>query len=284
MTRVFAVAWALGDGCGASWLDYVSFKSDFLRALRNSPLTIVAAAVVILLILAALFAPLIAPYTPFDPASLELFDGRTPPMQPNVYTGNRFWLGADDQGRDVFSTILYGMRISLLVGFSAVCLAAVIGVTLGLVSGYIGGWVDALIMRIADVQVTFPSILIALMIFGVARELTPVEQREEAAILITDPLYRAIRVGAICADGTRRYAGGKREAVRGRSAASWPQPAGHTLPPYFAQCAQFGAGYWHYSAGARDYRRSDPLLSRRWRAADKALAGDAHSHRPGLSV
>ena len=162
----------------------ISFKSDFLRALRNSPLTIVAAAVVILLILAALFAPLIAPYTPFDPASLELFDGRTPPMQPNVYTGNRFWLGADDQGRDVFSTILYGMRISLLVGFSAVCLAAVIGVTLGLVSGYIGGWVDALIMRIADVQVTFPSILIALMIFGVARELTPVEQREEAAILV----------------------------------------------------------------------------------------------------
>jgi peptide/nickel transport system permease protein len=162
----------------------ISFKSDFLRALRNSPLTIAAAAVVILLILAALFAPLIAPYTPFDPASLELFDGRTPPMQPNVYTGNRFWLGADDQGRDVFSTILYGMRISLLVGFSAVCLAAVIGVTLGLVSGYIGGWVDALIMRIADVQVTFPSILIALMIFGVARELTPVEQREEAAILV----------------------------------------------------------------------------------------------------
>ena len=162
----------------------ISFKSDFLRALRNSPLTIAAAAVVLLLILAALFAPLIAPYTPFDPASLELFDGRTPPMQPNVYTGNRFWLGADDQGRDVFSTILYGMRISLLVGFSAVCLAAVIGVTLGLVSGYIGGWVDALIMRIADVQVTFPSILIALMIFGVARELTPVEQREEAAILV----------------------------------------------------------------------------------------------------
>jgi len=162
----------------------ISFKSDFLRALRNSPLTIAAAAVVILLILAVLFAPLIAPYTPFDPASLELFDGRTPPMQPNVYTGNRFWLGADDQGRDVFSTILYGMRISLLVGFSAVCLAAVIGVTLGLVSGYIGGWVDALIMRIADVQVTFPSILIALMIFGVARELTPVEQREEAAILV----------------------------------------------------------------------------------------------------
>jgi peptide/nickel transport system permease protein len=117
---------------------------------------VVSFCVVVVLVLAALLAPLIAPHDPFDPGTLNLMNGFTPPMTPNAFTGDSFWLGTDDQGRDVFSTILYGMRISLFVGFSAVLLAMVIGVTLGLFAGYVGGWLETLIMRIADVQLTFP--------------------------------------------------------------------------------------------------------------------------------
>lgn len=160
------------------------FQSDFFRALMRSPVTIVALILVIILVTSAVFAPLIAPHTPFDPASLNLMDGFSKPMQPNAFTGNTYLLGTDDQGRDVFSTILYGLRISLLVGAAAVGLALVLGVTLGLVSGFVGGWVDSLIMRIADIQMTFPSILVALLIFGVAKGLTPVDQRDNVALLV----------------------------------------------------------------------------------------------------
>ena len=93
-------------------------------------------------------------------------------------------LGTDDQGRDLFSAILYGLRVSLFVGFSAVMLALFIGVSLGLIAGYIGGWVDSTIMRIADIQMTFPSILIAMLIFGVTRGVLPPDQRDELAIFV----------------------------------------------------------------------------------------------------
>ena len=93
-------------------------------------------------------------------------------------------LGTDDQGRDLFSAILYGLRVSLFVGFSAVLLAMLIGVSLGLIAGYLGGWVDTVIMRIGDIQVTFPSILIAMLIFGVTRGMLPPDQRDELAIFV----------------------------------------------------------------------------------------------------
>ena len=105
-------------------------------------------------------------------------------MTPNEFTGSVFMLGTDDQGRDLFSAILYGLRVSLFVGFSAVMLALIIGVSLGLIAGYIGGWVDSFIMRIADIQVTFPSILIAMLIFGVTRGVLPPDQRDELAIFV----------------------------------------------------------------------------------------------------
>ena len=112
---------------------------------------------------------LIAPQNPFDPKSLNLMHGFTAPMTPNSFTGEAFVLGTDDQGRDVFSTILYGMRISLFVGVAAVTFAMILGITLGLLAGYLGGWTETVIMRVADVQLTFPSILIAMLIFGIAR-------------------------------------------------------------------------------------------------------------------
>ena len=167
--------------------------ADRIRALRNSdvtysflhsPVAVIAAAVVAAIIFGAVFAPWIAPYDPFNPATLNLMDGFSRPMVKNQITGNLYWLGADDQGRDVFSAILYGARISLFVGFASVLFALLLGVGLGLLAGYRGGWADALIMRIADVQLSFPSILVALLIFGVTRGFIPPTAREAAAMWV----------------------------------------------------------------------------------------------------
>jgi len=159
-------------------------QSDLFYSFKRSPVAVISAVVVLVLVLAAVFAPLIAPTNPFDPATLNLMNGFTPPMQPNAFTGQTFMFGTDDQGRDVFSTILYGMRISLFVGLAAVLFAMVLGITLGLISGYVGGWVETIIMRTADVQLTFPSILVAMLIFGVAKGVTPVEYRDQMAIWV----------------------------------------------------------------------------------------------------
>ena len=161
-----------------------ALDSDLFYAFKRSPVAMVSAVVATLLILSAVFAPLIAPTNPFDPSSLNLMNGFTPPTAPNAFTGETFLLGTDDQGRDVFSTILYGMRISLFVGFAAVLFAVVLGIFLGLLAGYFGGWADSFIMRAADVQLTFPSILVAMLIFGIAKGITPVENRDQMAIWV----------------------------------------------------------------------------------------------------
>lgn len=163
---------------------YRMWDSDIAYSFRHSPLAIISGLVAALIVLSAIFAPLIAPTNPYDPASLNLMDGFTPPMQENAFTGNAFLLGTDNQGRDVLSTILYGARISLFVGVSAVLFAMILGITAGLLAGYRGGWVDSMLMRIADVQLSFPSILIALLIFGVARGFIPPSQREAMAIWV----------------------------------------------------------------------------------------------------
>ena len=160
------------------------WDSDIGFSFRRSPITIVSAVVVLFIGFCAVFAPFIAPTNPFDPASLNLMDGFSKPMEPNEFTGNVFILGTDDQGRDVLSTILYGSRISLFVGFSAVIFSMVLGVSLGLIAGYRGGWLDTLIMRVADVQLTFPSILIALLVFGIVRGLVPPAMRNDVAMWI----------------------------------------------------------------------------------------------------
>jgi peptide/nickel transport system permease protein len=159
-------------------------NSDFLYAYRTSPVALISSVIVLLLVGGAVFASFIAPTNPFDMASLNLMNGFTPPMTPNQFTGDQFLLGTDDQGRDLYSAILYGLRVSLFVGFSAVLLAMALGIVLGLLAGYRGGWLDTLIMRFADVQVTFPSILIAMLIYGVARGLIPPEDRGDLAIYV----------------------------------------------------------------------------------------------------
>jgi len=144
--------------------------SDIFYSFRRSKLTVVAAGIALVLMLAAIFAPLLAVQNPFDPAQLDLLNSRISPLW-TAEGQTPFLLGTDEQGRDVFSAILYGMRISLIVGLLGVGLAAVLGIGLGLIAGYVGGAVDSLIMRVADVQLTFPAILIALLIDGVVKSL-----------------------------------------------------------------------------------------------------------------
>ena len=145
-----------------------AIDSDLFYSFRRSKLTMLAAAVTLLFFLLAIFASVVAVQNPFDPAQLQLINSRIPPLW--LTDGQApFLLGTDEQGRDVLSAILYGLRISLIVGVLGVLFSGVLGIVLGLVAGYIGGAIDSLIMRIADVQLTFPAILIALLINGVVK-------------------------------------------------------------------------------------------------------------------
>jgi len=154
---------------------------DLAYSFRHSPVAIAAAAMTVICVGGALLAPWIAPYNPFDPASLDLNNAFSPPAW-RASGAQHFLLGTDDQGRDVLSTIMYGARISLGVGAASVLFSLVVGVTLGLLSGYLGGRVDAVVMRVADIQLSFPAILIALLVDGVARVAVPAELHDNIAI------------------------------------------------------------------------------------------------------
>ena len=135
-------------------------------------MAIVAAVLAFICMFCAVFAPWVSPHNPFDLASLELSDARLPPAW-EADGRAKYLLGTDDQGRDILSALMYGARISLFVGFAAVLLSVVVGVSLGLLSGFVGGRIDAFIMRVCDVMLSFPSILVALLIDGVGRALFP---------------------------------------------------------------------------------------------------------------
>jgi peptide/nickel transport system permease protein len=157
------------------------FASDLVYGFRRSPIAMASAFVAVLLILAGALAPWIAPHDPTDLATLSLLDSFKPPWpsQDAEWTNP---LGTDAQGRDVLSAIMYGMRISLLVGFCSVVIAVALGIVVGLAAGYIGGSVDAILMRIADVQLTFPAILTALMINGIAGAALPKTMRDQLQV------------------------------------------------------------------------------------------------------
>jgi peptide/nickel transport system permease protein len=159
------------------------FDSDLWHSFSRSPVTVASAIVAFVCIAGAAFAPWLAPHNPFDLATLNLMDAFKPPVWEE--DGDpAFLLGTDNQGRDVLSAIMFGARISLVVGIAAVVFATVLGVLLGLLAGYLGGTVDAVLMRIADIQLTFPSILVALLIDGVARALLPRDLHGEVAIYV----------------------------------------------------------------------------------------------------
>ncbi len=157
--------------------------SDIFYSFRRSPVTVVAAVITVTYILGTIFAPWIAPHNSYDLTSLSLLDAFLPPAWIEGGTTN-FLLGTDDQGRGILSTIIWGSRLSLGVGFAAVIFSGILGTALGLISGSAGGRVDAFIMRVAEVQLTFPAILIALLVDGVSRGLMNVYEAEAMAIYV----------------------------------------------------------------------------------------------------
>ena len=207
--------------------------NDIVWSFLHSPGAIIAATITVVAILACGFAPLIAPFDPFDPAQISLWDGKLPPAW--VEGGQpQYLLGTDNQGRDMLSTILYGGRLSILVGLAAVCLGMVLGVTLGVVSGYVGGVTDAVIMRIADVQLTIPGILLAILINGIGRAFLPLELREEFAIYVviiaiglTDwPQFARVTRGATMVEANKEYV----QAARIIGLPGWLIMLRHILP------------------------------------------------------
>jgi peptide/nickel transport system permease protein len=154
-------------GMLSRWLD-----SDVGHSFKTSPVAIGAAIVAFVCVFCAVFAGVIAPHNPFDLTTLELSNAHRPPAGSEAATMS-FVLGTDDQGRDILSALMYGARISLAVGLVSVILSVLIGVTLGLLAGYLGGWIDSFLMRLCDVMLSFPPILVALLIAGVGRAMFP---------------------------------------------------------------------------------------------------------------
>ena len=173
------------------------FDGDVWWSFKRHPLVIVAAITALICILGSAFAPWLSPHNPFDLKTINLLDAFTPPSW--IVNGRpQFVFGTDDQGRDVLSTIMHGSRITLLVSICAVMLSMMIGISLGLVSGYVGGKLDAFIMRVADIQLSFPAILIALLIDGVARAVVGKEYHDQIAVYVL--------IFAIAASGWVQYA------------------------------------------------------------------------------
>ena len=207
--------------------------NDIMWSFLSSPGAMAAAVVSSIIILACLFAPLIAPFDPFDPAQISLWDGKLPPSWAEGGQ-SQYVLGTDNQGRDMLSTILYGGRLSILVGLAAICLGMVMGVTLGVIAGYVGGATEAVIMRLADVQLTIPGILLAILINGVGRASLPLELREEFAIYVviiaiglTDwPQFARVARGATLVEANKEYV----QAARIIGLPSWLIMLRHILP------------------------------------------------------
>jgi peptide/nickel transport system permease protein len=173
------------------------WDGDLAWSWRHTPVAMLATFLLTGLLVAAFGAPWIAPHNPFDLATIDLLDALKPPVWLADGT-TKYLLGTDSQGRDMLSALMYGTKVSLLIGLAAVAGAMSLGIVLGLISGYAGGRIDALIMRVADVQLSFPAILIALLIDGVARAVVPGDMHEVIAF--------PVLVGAIALAGWPQYA------------------------------------------------------------------------------
>jgi len=159
------------------------YDTDIGYNFFNSKIAIISSSIFLLIFLCSFFAGIVAPYNPFDPASVSLMDAFTPPIWSDGGSAS-FFLGTDQQGRDMFSTMIYGSRISLIVGFASIMFAMTLGVFLGVTAGYIGGRYEIIVMRITDVQLTIPTILMALLIDGIARAIISQSMHNEMAIYV----------------------------------------------------------------------------------------------------
>jgi peptide/nickel transport system permease protein len=195
----------------------------FIAAFVADPLAVAGLLLLAAIILLALLAPLVSPQNPYDLAQLDVLDGRLPPGSASA-TGMHYWLGTDDQGRDMLSAILYGLRISLVVGASSTLIALAIGVSLGLLAGYARGRVEALIMRVADIQLSFPAILIALILLAVLGQ--GIFKIIAALVTVQWAYYaRTVRSAALVESG-KEYV----EAARGLALSPTRIVFGHLLP------------------------------------------------------
>ena len=211
----------------ARWLD-----SDVGHSFRSSPVAMVAALIAFVCVFCAAFAGWVSPHNPFDLSALELSDARLPPSwRPDGVS--KYLLGTDDQGRDILSAVIYGARISLVVGIASVMLSMALGVALGLLSGFRGGWIDALLMRLCDVMLSFPPILVALLIAGVGRALFPNAHESLAfgvlilSISLTGWVQYARTVrGSTLVERNKEYV----QAARVTGVAPWRIMVRHVLP------------------------------------------------------
>ena len=211
----------------ARWWD-----GDVAYSFRRSPTAIVAAVVGLVCVFCAVFAPWVAPHNPLDLTTLELSDARLPPFWMEGGS-TRYWLGTDDQGRDILSALMYGARISLVVGLASVLLSVLVGVALGLIAGFRGGWVDGFLMRVCDVMLSFPAILIALLVAGVAHAKFPDAGASVAfgvliiAIALTGWVQYARTVrGSTMVERGKEYV----QAARVTGVAPWRIMLKHVLP------------------------------------------------------
>ena len=156
-------------------------KSYFWYSFKRSKIAIISFCVLVLMISVGILAPLLAPYNPFDPANIDIINSEIPPAWTEE--GSReFLLGTDIQGRDLLSTMIYGLRLSIIIGCGAVLLQALLGVLVGLIAGYIGGKIDALLMRIADIQLSFPYLMVAIFISAIFQVFFGIGRYEELAV------------------------------------------------------------------------------------------------------
>ncbi len=208
------------------------WQGDVGYSFRHSPLAVAAALVALVCVVCSVFAGYIAPHNPFDLATLELGDSRLPPAWVAGGT-SKYLLGTDNQGRDILSALMYGARISLVVGCASVVLSVLIGVTLGLLAGFLGRWVDTALMRLCDVMLSFPAILVALLIAGVGRALFPNAQGSLAfgvliiSITLTGwvPYARTVR-GSTLVERNKEYV----QAARVTGVSSFRIMRRHVLP------------------------------------------------------
>ena len=159
------------------------YDTDIGYSFFNSKIAIISSSIFLIIFLCSFFAEIVAPYDPFDPLNISLMDAFIPPVWSEGGNAN-FFLGTDQQGRDMFSTMIYGSRISLIVGFSSIIFAMILGVSLGITAGYIGGRYETIVMRLTDVQLTIPSILMALLVDGIARAIISKSMHDEMAIYV----------------------------------------------------------------------------------------------------
>ncbi|GLQ06135.1 ABC transporter permease [Sneathiella chinensis] len=209
-------------------------KSDFVFRFRRDKVAVGSFIVVMALVLCAVLAPLIAPYNPYDLTTIDIMDSEIPPVWDKSEGDARFLLGTDPQGRDMLSTILYGMRISLTIGFFAVLLQATIGVAIGLLSGYLGGRVDAFFMRLADIQLSLSTLMVAIITLAVFQAAFGAELYSELAIFMLVmvigiaewPQYARTVRASVLAEKHKEYV----DAARVIGMSQWRIMVRHILP------------------------------------------------------